>query len=264
MNVETSSGPGKRSLLRSRSDGEILNSATTYVPNPGPYLTPPTTPHSFRDGTDLSPSVPRLRALSNREHARSRLAALHDGSIGCRRAVIPADQCSRPPSQRNLYATTASTRGSQPPSAGRPARVTFLAPWRPDLYRTTHGQPSRQASPLADAGRQRDRQMSHADKCRTGTRLEGEERPPNRKIREEVRAENTASVSALSTLLSSCMHYDYASLSYTSTSRASHLRPLALRAHAPHSNPPLVTRPDVHLPTQHAPDTGLRSQLPNH
>ncbi|KAH9914936.1 uncharacterized protein B0H18DRAFT_114420 [Fomitopsis serialis] len=127
MNVETSSGPGKRSLLRSRSDGEILNSATTYVPNPGPYLTPPTTPHSFRDGTDLSPSVPRLRALSNREHARSRLAALHDGSIGCRRAVIPADQCSRPPSQRNLYATTASTRGSQPPSVGRQAGACHLS-----------------------------------------------------------------------------------------------------------------------------------------
>ncbi|KAH9915224.1 uncharacterized protein B0H18DRAFT_1215604 [Fomitopsis serialis] len=155
MNVETSSGPGKRSLLRSRSDGEILNSATTYVPNPGPYLTPPTTPHSLRDGTDLSPSVPRLQALSNREHARSRLAALRDGSIE------------------------------------EPVRYDSFDPW---FSTSVNRQAGRRVSPFshpADPTSTRDRQTSHADKCRTGTRLEGEERPPNRKIREEVRAENT-------------------------------------------------------------------------
>ncbi|KZT70546.1 hypothetical protein DAEQUDRAFT_781236 [Daedalea quercina L-15889] len=55
LNVETSNA--KRSLLRSRSDGHVLDTATTHAPKNIPYPnTPPVTPHGFLDVPDISPS----------------------------------------------------------------------------------------------------------------------------------------------------------------------------------------------------------------
>ncbi|TFY69155.1 hypothetical protein EVJ58_g575 [Rhodofomes roseus] len=72
LNVGT--GTSKRPLLRSKSDGDVLNTATAHIPNSVSYLTPPATPLAFGDGKDttsvdhgpLGPSQaenPRVRNL---------------------------------------------------------------------------------------------------------------------------------------------------------------------------------------------------------